>query len=107
MRSKYSPRSWKSFQVLPSRHYSRSHSPPWRPVSAVDEYDSISSYEILVLTSALYQMGGKSYTTYQSSAADLLRPYLDRTAPDQLRKLRANRAPNPVGAQGRDRDEYV
>ncbi|CAG8150108.1 unnamed protein product [Penicillium olsonii] len=38
MRSKYSPRSWKSFQLLPSRHYSRSHSPPWRPVSAVDEW---------------------------------------------------------------------
>ncbi|KAJ5346012.1 hypothetical protein N7452_004016 [Penicillium brevicompactum] len=38
MRSNYSPRSWKSFQYLPTRLYSRAHSPPWRPVSAIDEW---------------------------------------------------------------------
>ncbi|KAJ5851356.1 uncharacterized protein N7529_010741 [Penicillium soppii] len=39
MRSSYSPRNWRSFQYLPKRLYSGAHNPPpWRPVSAVDEW---------------------------------------------------------------------
>ncbi|KAJ5981381.1 hypothetical protein N7522_013802 [Penicillium canescens] len=39
MRSSYSARSWNVLQSLPIRCYSGAHSPPpWRPVSAVDEW---------------------------------------------------------------------
>lgn len=49
MRSSLSARCWQTLRAPRPRFYS-GQLPPWRPVSALDEYDSTVSCEVSVLT---------------------------------------------------------
>lgn len=82
-------RCWHVFPRRCASDIARSYSsvthglPPWRPVSALDEYvvhtdTSIRDGTMLIL----HQMGGARNPTHQSSTVDVFWPDPDRTAID-------------------------
>lgn len=101
MQLSHPTRCWHAFRRRCTSDIARSYSsvtqgtPPWRPVSALDEYVVVTDTLIRNGTMLIFhQMGGARNPAHQSSAVDILWSDSDRTATDQFRKLCSDGAAN-------------